>query len=114
MKPVDWLVAVTVAPGTSAPEGSVTSPRIVPVTVWATAGSARLAASKIIATLDFSMTPPGLLRLHCPRFCFCAQLRKSIHPRASGQNDRSGKVAASISPQCREGRILFFDHVIPD
>src|SRR5262245_52703906 len=36
--PVPTLVSVTVAPGTTAPELSVTVPTIVPVTAWANAG----------------------------------------------------------------------------
>src|SRR5262245_7863315 len=35
VRPVPWFVSVTVAPGTAAPDVSVTVPRIVPVTAWA-------------------------------------------------------------------------------
>jgi hypothetical protein len=42
--PVAWLFAVTLAPGTIAPEGSVTSPLMLPRPAWA---NAALAAHRI-------------------------------------------------------------------
>src|SRR5207247_3170901 len=59
----EGLSAVTVTPGTGAPEGSITLPKISPVWTWAAAGAApaRARARREIGRTSFM----GFLRLSC-------------------------------------------------